>query len=76
MKIKDVLMYVLGGLIVLCFFGLLAMLVLYRIPMENKEILTLVVGALLSSFTLVVGYFYGSSKGSADKTEMLNQNKS
>ena len=72
MKIKDILMYVLGGLITLCFFGLLAMLVLYKIPPENKELLTLAIGSLLSSFTLVVGYYYGSSRGSADKTEMLN----
>ena len=29
-------------------------------------------GALIGAFGTVVGYFYGSSKGSADKNEMLN----
>lgn len=72
MKTRNVLMYVLGALITLAFFGLLGMLVLYPIPEKNSQVLTLTIGALITSFSMVVGYFYGSSKGSADKTELLN----
>jgi len=28
---------------------------------------------LIGAFSTVVGYFYGSSKSSADKTELLNK---
>ena len=42
---------------------------------ENMDLLNLVVGALLTSFATVVGYFYGSSAGSAAKNEMLTGKK-
>lgn len=69
--IKEGYMYVLGVIIVMGFFLLLYLLVYQQIPVENKDILNIVVGALIGSFTTVVGYFYGSSKGSADKTNLL-----
>lgn len=75
-KLKDISMYVLGGFIVGGFFVLLYFLVFYTIPIENKDILNIVVGALIGSFTTVVGYFYGSSKGSADKNKMFEKKDS
>jgi hypothetical protein len=36
-----------------------------------NDVINIAVGSLLAAFGLVVGYFYGSSKGSADKTDML-----
>ena len=66
--------YVLGGLIVIGFFALLILLVLRVIPLENKDLLNIVVGALIGSFTSVVGYFYGSSAGSAAKTDAMLKN--
>ena len=71
--IKEGYMYLLGAIIVVGFFFLLYLLVYQQIPVENKDILNIVVGALIGSFTTVVGYFYGSSKSSADKTEMLKK---
>lgn len=71
--IKEGYMYLLGAIIVIGFFFLLYLLVYQQIPIENKDILNIVVGALIGSFTTVVGYFYGSSKSSADKTEMLKK---
>lgn len=73
MKIKDVFQYILGAVIVIGFFTLLVLLLYLTIPVENKDILNIVVGALIGSFTTIVGYFYGSSKGSSDKNEMLNK---
>jgi len=63
-------MYVLGGLIVLGFFATLIYLI-YVGTFEST--IQLVIGALISAFSGVVGYFYGSSKGSADKTELLKK---
>jgi len=73
MKSKDLFQYILGGLIVAGFFLLLYLLVGSEVPEINKDLLNLVVGALIGSFSTVVGYFYGSSKGSADKNEMIKK---
>ena len=71
--IKDVYMYLLGGLIVAGFFLLLYLLVYQGVPEINKDILNIVVGALIGMAGNVVNYFFGSSKGSADKTQLLDK---
>jgi drug/metabolite transporter (DMT)-like permease len=71
MKAKDVFQYVLGALIVIGFFVLLYLLVSKEVPGNNKDLLNLVVGALIGSFAAIVGYFYGSSKGSQEKTDIM-----
>ena len=68
-------MYVLGAVIVIGFFLLLYFLVFYPLPFDNKDLLNIVLGALIASFTSVVQYFYGSSKGSSDKTQLMNGKK-
>ena len=73
MKTKDLFMYVLGGLIVFAFFALLALLVFNGIPEQNESLLNIAIGSLLAAFATVVGYFYGSSKSSAEKTEIMNK---
>ena len=72
---REILMYVLGVVIVTGFFALLYILIYDAIPETNKEILNIVIGALIGSFTTVVGYFYGSSIGSKNKDEILKENK-
>ena len=72
-KWKNIFQYVLGALIVLGFFVLMVVLVYTSVPDQNKDLLNLVVGALIGSFATVVGYFYGSSLGSSDKNELLKQ---
>ena len=57
---QEIYMYILGAIIVIGFFLLLYLLVYQQIPVDNKDILNIVVGALIGSFTTVVGYFYGS----------------
>jgi uncharacterized BrkB/YihY/UPF0761 family membrane protein len=74
MKGRNIALYILGSLITVCFFTLLFAMFIYRIPQENKDPLTLALGSLLSAFGMVVGYFYGSSKGSADKNDLLANN--
>lgn len=70
-KTREIYMLILGALIVIGFFVLLYILVYSGIPETNKEILNIVVGALIGSFTGVVGYFFGSSIGSKDKTDLM-----
>lgn len=73
MEGKDRFLYILGGLIVSGFFILLYLLVASEVPEANKDLLNLVTGALIGSFASVVGYFFGSSAGSAKKTELLDK---
>ncbi len=70
--IKEVYMYALGALIVLGIMTLVGILMFKSIPVENKDLLIAVIGAIVGSFITVVSYFYGSSKGSADKNDLLN----
>ena len=71
MKENKIFQYALGGLVVIGFFVLLTLLVLSAVPDTNKDLLNLVVGALIGSFATVVNYFYGSSAGSAAKNDLL-----
>lgn len=69
-KTKEIFMYALAGLISLGFFAT----AFYMIAVGKYEsTIQLLTGGLLSAFGTVVGYFFGSSKSSADKNEMLNQ---
>ena len=73
MKAKDLFQYILGGLIVVGFFTLLVLLVVHNVPEQNKDLLNITVGALIGSFAAVVGYFYGSSAGSAAKEKTISE---
>lgn len=70
---KDIFQYILGALITVGFFALLIILMYTTIPTANKDLLNLVVGALIGSFATIVGYFFGSSKGSAEKNEFIKR---
>lgn len=65
---KEIFMYALGALVVVGFFVTLGFMILSG---GYKTELNLVLGALIAAFTTVVAFFYGSSKGSSDKNDML-----
>jgi len=71
--VKEILQYVFAALIVICFFGILALLLYKKIPAENTETINLALGALLAAFGAVVQYFFGSSAGSQRKTDIIAQ---
>lgn len=64
-------MFVLGALLVAGFFAIIIVIFRTEMPSANKDIGLLVIGALVAKFGDVVNYFFGSSKGSADKNEMF-----
>ena len=70
--IKEVYMYVLASLLFIGFFIVLVLLLKHAIPEENKELVHTLLGVLGTCFVMTITYFFGSSKGSADKTEMMN----
>lgn len=64
-------MYILAGVIVIGFFTLVFVLMKYAVPEGSREVAFMLFGALAASFGSVVQYFFGSSKGSADKNAIL-----
>lgn len=68
---KDVFMYSLAVILVACTIGVVCLLVYVPIPKENHDAIMLIVGAVLGWGGTTVNFFYGSSKGSAEKSELL-----
>jgi hypothetical protein len=68
-------MYGLAGLIVVGFFGVIAALFFKAIPEASQDVAYIIIGGLVAQFGQVVTYFFGSSKGSSDKTAMLMKGK-
>lgn len=70
---KELYMYLLGAIVILCAFLLGYLLATYEIPAGNKDVVMVAVGVILGWGSNIVGYFYGSSKSSADKNELLKK---
>jgi uncharacterized membrane-anchored protein len=68
---NKVAMYLLATIIVVGFFILLIFLILYPLQKDSTGVIFMLFGALSAAFGAVVQYFFGSSKGSADKTEII-----
>ena len=71
----DINFYVLAWVIVLGFFTLIGVLMFVPIPPKQTEVMFMLFGTLSAGFGAVIQYFFGSSKGSADKTNQLAQLK-
>lgn len=70
--LKEIFMYVLGAFVVGMGCGIVFMLIRHEIPVGNRDIVNVSLGAVLGMSISVVNYFFGSSKSSADKTEMIH----
>jgi hypothetical protein len=53
------------------FFGLLAMMLFHVIPQDNSRILDLMTGSLGTAWITAVSYFYGTTRSSGIKDQML-----
>lgn len=68
-------MYTLAGLVVFGFFGVVGMLFFLEIPEASENVTYMLLGTLAAEFGSIMRYFFGSSKGSSDKTAMLMKGK-
>jgi len=68
---KNVLRMILAISIVAAFFGVLAMAIIQG--KLSDSLLNVMLGTLASGFMLVLSYYFGSSKSSEDKTELLTK---
>ncbi len=68
---KDKIQYIFGGVVMFLLFSLIALLIFYDIPEANKDVLNIGIGVVLGWGSTIIAYLYGSSRGSADKDELL-----
>lgn len=72
-KTKEIYMYILGGFVVGVSAAILTLLIFYQLPSENKDIVNIALGTVLGMAVTVVSYFFGSSKSSSDKNELITK---
>jgi len=71
--IKDLFQYCLAVVIVITILVILNKVFNTEIPSGNKDIGLLIIGALVAKFGDVVAYFFNSTKGSVEKTEIISK---
>ena len=73
---NDILFKTVGWGITLAFLGVVAGAIgLWEVPEESQRLFDMGFGAVIAAFTQVVGYYFGSSMGSKQKTQILDQSK-
>jgi len=70
---KVIYQYALAAIIVLAFFAVLLVMIFQNI--SDNPVMNVMVGTLGTITVMVASYFYGSSKGSSDKNEMIKNGK-
>ena len=71
MDTKQQHMEILGYVAIGAFISIIFMLMFVPVPKESENVLFTLLGALVMVFKDIYGYWFGSSKSSADKTDML-----
>jgi len=70
---RDINLYIMAWILFAGFFGLLAILMFHSLPADQSGVVYMLFGSLATGFGSVVTYFFGSSKSSKEKTELLAQ---
>ena len=70
-KLKEIYRAFLGLFVVLGVFGLVLLLYFVKVPQENATTINQVLGIVVGFAAAVVGYEFGSSRGSEDKTKII-----
>lgn len=74
MEVKDRMPAILGTLFVGGFFGVLAYMMKFGAPVgAGSEAFIMILGTLTGGVGLVLGYYFGSSSGSAEKNAIISR---
>lgn len=68
---RELGMYVIAIIVIVATFWVLKQVLGVEIPAGNRDVVMMIVGVLVAKFGTIVDFFYGSSKGSADKTDAM-----
>jgi hypothetical protein len=68
---RDITLYLLAWTVVIGFFALICVLIFQPLKGQSLGYVNQLFGALATGFGMVLSYFFGSSKGSADKNVLL-----
>lgn len=67
---SKILQAILGAIVAGGFFGVLYIILSAAIPPENRDVVNLMIGALIGAFSTLMGFAFGSSFGSQRKDEL------
>lgn len=70
---KELIQYIFAAVLMILLFSIIALLIFKDIPYENKDVLNIGLGVVFGWGSMIVSYFFGSSKGSADKNQLINK---
>lgn len=73
MTVMDWTPRILASAITIGFFIVLSVMMRNELPKEGRDALLIMLGALGTSWTSVIAYYFGSTAGSARKTELLGK---
>lgn len=68
---SDILFKTVGWGITLCFIAVVGAAIFNWIPEDNQRLFDMAFGAVVAAFTQVIGYYFGSSLGSKQKSQLL-----
>lgn len=74
-QLRDWMPKLLGLIVTVGFLGLLLFLIMRKPGQDlvNKDLLNVMLGALATSWASIINYYFGSSAGSAKKTEIMGK---
>lgn len=72
---REIGAYVIATVVIVGMLWTLNKLFVGEVPAGNKDALMMIIGALVGQFVTIVGFYFGSSKGSDDKNELLAAKK-
>lgn len=73
MAVKDWIPSFLAILVTFGFFGMLAAMIKWTIPGANESVFYVMIGSLGTAWVAIVTYYFGSSSGSAAKSDLIDR---
>jgi len=69
----DIMAFLVGGTVMASFIIMVLALIYIPIPKDNQDSLTLLIGIIAGGIGSLVGYYFGSSKGSQKKSDLIEK---